>query len=607
MSYVLGISCYYHDSAAALIKDGHILCAVQEERFTRKKHDASFPIRSIEFLLNNLNLSLNDISAIVYYEKPFITFERLIETHLNAAPLGFKSFLASVPIWLKEKLFLERDITSKLKSLKGRIPSIKYSEHHLSHAASAFYPSPFDQAAVLCVDGVGEWATTSGWIGEGRELKPLWEIHFPHSLGLLYSSITAYLGFKVNSGEYKVMGLAPYGVPRYTELMLQELIELHEDGSYSLNMKYFAYDRKLRMFNSSLELLLGQKAREPEAKLEQFHMDVAASLQETLETALIHLVKSLHHQTGLKKLCLAGGVALNCVANSKLFHTTGFEQIWVQPSAGDAGGALGAALAYSHLELGVDREVTEMDSQHGSYLGPSFSNEEIEDYLTSQGLPFEKLDEEKMIEKTCELLENRKIIGWFQGRMEFGPRALGHRSIIADARIHDLQRTMNLKVKFRESFRPFAPIVLKEDAKSIFDFEYESPYMLFVAPVREELRVNENQSHKFGIERLNLVRSIYPAITHVDYSARLQTVCEKRNKILFKLLNSFKKRNSSSVLVNTSFNVRGEPIVCTPEDAYRCFRRTEIDVLVLGNYLISKDMKLPEMKDHEWRDEFELD
>ncbi|HLW56487.1 MAG TPA: carbamoyltransferase [Bacteriovoracaceae bacterium] len=607
MSYVLGISCYYHDSAAVLIKDGHILRAVQEERFTRKKHDASFPIRSIEFLVNSFNLSLKDISAVVYYEKPFITFERLIETHLNAAPLGFKPFLASVPIWLKEKLFLERDITSKLKSLKGSVPPIKYSEHHLSHAASAFYPSPFDKAAVLCVDGVGEWATTSGWIGEGKNLRPLWEIHFPHSLGLLYSSITAYLGFKVNSGEYKVMGLAPYGVPRFKELMLKELIELHEDGSYSLNMKYFAYDRKLRMFNSSLERLLGQKAREPEAKLEQFHMDVAASLQETLETALIHLVKSLHHQTGLRKLCLAGGVALNCVANSKLFHTTGFEQIWVQPSAGDAGGALGAALAYTHLELEVEREVSDMDSQKGSYLGPAFSNEEIEEFLTSQGLPFEKLDEEQMIERTCELLEDKKIIGWFQGSMEFGPRALGHRSIIADARIHDLQRTMNLKVKYRESFRPFAPIVLKEDAKSIFDFEHESPYMLFVAPVREELRVNEDEPHKFGIERLNLVRSIYPAITHVDYSARLQTVCEKRNAILFKLLNTFKKRNSSSVLVNTSFNVRGEPIVCTPEDAYRCFRRTEIDVLVLGNYLISKDMKLPEMKDHEWRNEFELD
>lgn len=607
MSYVLGVSCYYHDSAAVLLQDGKILGAVQEERFTRKKHDASFPIHSIKYLLEEFKISLSDISALVYYEKPFITFERLIETHLNAAPWGFKPFLASIPLWIKEKLFLERSIIKELKCLEGEIPPIKYSEHHLSHAASAFYPSPFKEAAVLCIDGVGEWATTSAWLGNGKELRPLWEIHFPHSLGLFYSALTAYLGFKVNSGEYKVMGLAPYGVPRFKEIMLKELLHLHDDGSYSLNMKYFAYDRKLRMFNKRLEDLLGRKAREREGALDQFHMDVASSLQETLETALIHMVSALHRQTGHKKLCLSGGVALNCVANSKLFTSTGFEEIWVQPSAGDAGGALGGALAYVHLDQKIEREINSHDNQQGSYLGPSYSEEEIEGFLLSERIPFEKYQQNKLLEKTCELLEEKKIIGWFQDRMEFGPRALGHRSIIADARIPDLQKTMNLKVKFRESFRPFAPIVLKEEAPLIFDFKYESPYMLFVAEVKENLRYPVKQEDSFGIDQLNQVRSPYPAITHVDYSARLQTVSPESNGRVYDLLNSFYQRNGTSVLVNTSFNVRGEPIVCTPQDAYRCFRRTEIDVLILGNFIIRKDMPLPEFVDSKWGNEFELD
>lgn len=608
-SYILGISCYYHDSAAALIQGGEILAAVQEERFTRKKHDPAFPVESIKYLLHEYQLELKDLEAVVYYEKPFITFERLIETHLNAAPLGLGSFLASMPVWLKEKLFLERDIKKKLKGLGQNIPPIKYSEHHLSHASSAFYPSPFKKAAVLCVDGVGEWATTSAWIGEDQKLSPLWEIHFPHSLGLFYSALTSYLGFKVNSGEYKVMGLAPYGRQRFSELMLKELIELHPDGSYSLNMDYFAYDKKLRMFNSKLEKLLGRPARKPETELDQFHMDVAASLQMVLEEALLHVVKNLYQRTGLENLCLAGGVALNCVANTKLYKDTGFKQIWIQPSAGDAGGALGAALAFSHLDKKYPRRIRPEDSQKGSYLGPLFTDEEIEAFLAKNSIPFRKLGDAELIEQTCLYLEDKKIIGWFQGRMEFGPRALGHRSIIGDARVVDLQKTMNLKIKYRESFRPFAPIVLEEDCSDIFDFKNASPYMLFVAPVKEKYRVamTETEKKMFGIDKLNVPRSTWPAITHVDYSARLQTVDKERSPVLYALLKKFKERNNSSVLVNTSFNVRGEPIVCSPEDAYRCFRRTEIDVLILGKFIVTKDMKLPQMKDTNWREEFELD
>jgi carbamoyltransferase len=607
-TYVLGISCYYHDSAAALIKDGEILGAAQEERFSRKRHDAEFPSRSIAYLLKEAGLSISEVSAVVYYEKPFVTFERLIETHLAYAPFGIAPFMAAIPLWLKKKLFLEKDIERQLKALGDKIPPLKYSEHHLSHAASAYYPSPFEEAAILCVDGVGEWATTSAWVGEDERITPLWEIHFPHSLGLLYSTLTGYLGFKVNSGEYKVMGLAPYGVPRFAELMLKELITLHDDGGYSLNMNYFAYGHKLKMFSSKLEELLGRKARTPETKLDEFHMDVAASLQVTLETVLIHVTKHLHQLTGKKQLCLAGGVALNCVANSKLLQESGFEKIWVQPAAGDAGGSLGAALAYWHLGLHQKRLCDPFDSQRGSYLGPSFSNEDIQSYLKKENIPYIALNDEELIQKTCEYLERGMVIGWFQDRMEFGPRALGHRSIIGDARVLDLQKTLNLKIKFRESFRPLAPMVLEDEAKEIFDFNHESPYMLFVAPLKEFHRkamCHEEQS-KFGIEKLNVIRSSYPAITHVDYSARLQTVSPSRSPILHQLLKTFKERNSTSVLVNTSFNVRGEPIVCTPEDAYRCFRRTEMDILILGNQVISKENQ-PAFADKNWGEEFELD
>lgn len=606
--YILGLSCYYHDSAATLLRDGEIVGAVHEERFSRIKHDAAFPMESIRYLLKLESIELSDIEAVVYYEKPFVTFERLLETHLNYAPFGFVPFLKSIPIWLKQKLFLEADLKKNLKKFGEVIPPIKYSEHHLSHAASAFYPSPFKDSAILCVDGVGEWATTSGWIGNEAEIKPIWEVHFPHSLGLFYSAITAYLGFKVNSGEYKVMGLAPYGEPIYAERILQEMIHLHQDGSYSLNMEYFEYGHKLKMFSPKMESFFGREARTAETNLDSFHMNVAASLQVALEKALIHLVTHFQKQTQLDNLCLAGGVALNCVANSKLLKETGFKNIWIQPSAGDAGGSLGAALAYWHLALKQERKVHVDDAQKGSYLGPEFSEVEIESFLMTNKVPFQKLKESELLNETCRHLEEQKIIGWFQGRMEFGPRALGHRSIIGDARVLDLQKTMNLKIKFRESFRPFAPIVLEEDAQDIFDFPKASPYMLFVAPIRKDycLEMKEEDQRKFGIDKLNVVRSKYPAITHVDYSARLQTVSQNRSPLLHQLLTQFKQRNEKGILVNTSFNVRGEPIVCTPQDAYRCFRRTEIDVLIIGPYVITKD-NLPAFNDTDWRSEFELD
>ncbi len=609
-TYILGISCYYHDSAAALLEDGVVVGAVQEERFTRKKHDASFPARSIAYLLRERGITFRDVRAVVYYEKPFLTFERLIETHLEASPFGFRAFLASMPTWIKEKLFLERILKRELAQLDaGPVPPLKFSEHHLSHASSAFFPSPFEEAAVLCADGVGEWATTSAWSGHGAKLTPLWEIHFPHSLGLFYSTLTAYLGFKVNSGEYKVMGLAPYGNPRFADLMLDNLLVLNPDGSFSLNLRYFAYTRELQMYSQKLEDLFGRPARRSEELLEQFHMDVAASLQLVLERALVALAKELRRQTSATRLCLAGGVALNCVANSKLLRECGFEELWIQPSAGDAGGALGAALAYYHLAEHGERKVFSLDAQKGSYLGPHFLEVEIEEFLKGNKIPYQKLSREEMLLETSRFLEEGKIIGWFQGRMEFGPRALGHRSILADARGTELQKTLNLKIKYRESFRPFAPVVLDDDAPAVFDFDHKSPYMLFVASVRPHLRVplTHADSEKFGIEKLNVVRSAYPAITHVDYSARLQTVSKERNPILAELLEVFRKRTNSSVLVNTSFNVRGEPIVCTPEDAYRCFRRTEIDVLVMENFIVMKGPSLPKIEEADWRKEFELD
>ncbi|MES2525733.1 MAG: carbamoyltransferase [Bdellovibrionota bacterium] len=606
---ILGISCYYHDSAAALIRNGEILGAVQEERFSRKKHDSAFPVESIRWLLKENQISLRDLTAIVYYEKPFITFERILETHLNYAPMGFSSFLKSVPLWIKEKLFLEKDIIKKLKSIEDtQFPAITWSEHHLSHAAGAFYPSPFSDATILCVDGVGEWATTSAWTGSGKEIHPLWEIHFPHSLGLFYSAITAYLGFKVNSGEYKVMGLAPYGNPVYTDLMLKELITLLPDGSYSLNMDYFEYGHKMKMSGEKLESLLGRPMRKPETLMDQFHMDVAASLQKTLEASLLHVTTHLQKKTKKKNLCLSGGVALNCVANSKILKESGFETVWIQPAAGDAGSALGAALAYYHLHSGKERIVSADDSQKGSLLGPSFTNDDVALYLKENKIPFKKLEDTDLLDYTCKEIESGKIIGWFQGRMEYGPRALGSRSIIADARSPDLQKTMNLKIKFRESFRPFAPLVLEEDTENLFNWKHPSPYMLFVADVKDSHRkaMTSTEEKLFGIDKLNVIRSTWPAITHVDYSARLQTVSAGRQPKLYSLLSHFKKRTGHSILVNTSFNVRGEPIVMTPEDAYRCFRRTEIDILILENIVIEKK-DLPEFKDSDWREVFELD
>lgn len=608
-NFILGISCYYHDSAAALIRDGEIVGAAQEERFTRKKHDAAFPSNSVRWLLKENNLTLKDIRSVVYYEKPFITFERILETHLNYAPFGFKTFLKSMPLWIKEKLFLEKDIQKKLKLLSDdATPEISYSEHHLSHAAGAFYPSPFEDSVILCVDGVGEWATTSAWVGHGNAITPLWEIHFPHSLGLFYSAITAYLGFKVNSGEYKVMGLAPYGKAVYADVMLSELLILNDDGSYALNMDYFEYGHKMRMSGEKLEKLLGRPARTPETLMDDFHMNVAASLQLVLEKALLHVTTHLYKKTGKKNLCLSGGVALNCVANSKILTDSGFEKVWIQPAAGDAGSALGAALAYWHLHLKKERTVTESDSQKGSLLGPSYSESEIEIFLNEYKIPYRKYSDQELLEKTCDYITDGKIIGWFQGRMEYGPRALGSRSIIGDARIADLQKTMNMKIKFRESFRPFAPLVLEEDTEKVFQWKESSPYMLFVASVKEELRkkMTPEEERLFGIEKLNISRSEYPAITHVDYSARLQTVGRERHPRLHALLSQFKKKTGHSILVNTSFNVRGEPIVMTPEDAYRCFRRTEIDILVLENIILDKN-NLPEFKDSDWRNEFELD
>lgn len=594
--YVLGISCFFHDSAATLIRNGEIVGAVQEERFSRIKNDSAFPINSISYLLKEAGINLSELQAVVYYEKPFLTFERIIENHLNYAPFGFKLFSRSIPIWVKEKLFLEKLIKKSLRSIDKKASiSIKYSEHHLSHAASAFYPSPFEEAVIVCLDGVGEWATTSVWIGSGNEIKPHSEIHYPHSLGLLYSAITAYLGFKVNSGEYKVMGLAPYGKPTFADQMMGTLIELNEDGSYSLNMEYFSYGTDLKMFSRKLEKFFGQSARVQEGELNQFHMDVAASLQVVLERAILHLLKSLKGKINCESLCLAGGVALNCVANSKILKESHFKKIWIQPSAGDAGGSLGAALGYWHLGLCKPRTINIDDTLSGSYLGPSYSHEYIKSFLDNNKIPYLCLDQNLKNELVCVQLEAGKVIGWFQGRMEFGPRALGHRSILGDARVFDMQKRMNLKVKFRESFRPFAPIVLEEDTEAYFEFKQISPYMLFVAPIKEARRVSNNSDAAvFGIDKLNQIRSEFPAITHVDYSARLQTVSNKRSPSLYSLLKKFKERNSVSVLVNTSFNVRGEPIVCSPLDAYRCFVKTDIDVLVLEDFIIEKEgVELP--------------
>ena len=591
---ILGLSAFYHDSAAALVQQGEIVAAAQEERFTRIRHDAAFPAKAVEYCLRAGGLSPADIDAVVFYEKPFIKAERLLETYLGTAPSGLRSFVAAIPTWLTEKSNIARVIRREMgKTVKA---PVLFTEHHESHAASAFYPSPFERAAILTVDGVGEWATTTIGTGEGHRIRINEEIHFPHSLGLLYSAITYYTGFKVNSGEYKVMGLAPYGEPRYAPLIYQHLIDLHEDGSFWLNQEYFDYCTGLTMTNEKFNELFGGPPREPESKLTQKEMDLAASVQVVVEDAMMRLVRRAHASTGMDNLCLAGGVALNCVANGKILRNGPFKNLWIQPAAGDAGGALGAALMVWHQMLDKPRTTNGKDSMKGSWLGPEYSDAEIASYLDSVGAVSEKLSDADLAGRVAQLMAEEKVLGWFRGRMEFGPRALGARSIIGDARSPKMQAQMNLKIKFRESFRPFAPCVLHDHVSEYFDMEGESPYMLLVASVaRDKQRpVTSEQDQLWGIDKLNVARSSIPAVTHVDYSARIQTIDPERHGMFHCMMQRFYELTGCPVIVNTSFNVRGEPIVCTPEDAYRCFMFTHIDALVLGNRLLLKE-KQPEM------------
>ncbi len=592
--YILGISAFYHDSAACLINSDKILAAAQEERFTRKKHDPNFPIESIKYCLDAANITLDEVDNIVFYEKPFIKFERILETHLAFAPFGIRSFIQSMPIWLKEKLFQKKLIFNKLKSHDEKFDNedkIYFSDHHLSHAASAFFPSPFEESIILTADGVGEWATTTVAIGKGNNLEIKKEIHFPHSLGLLYSAFTYYTGFKVNSGEYKLMGLAPYGKPIYENKILNHLIDVKEDGSFRLNQKYFNYATGLTMTNNNFDSLFGQKARDAtKDNLTQFHMDIAASIQKVTEDIVIKITKSIKDEYKINNLCLAGGVALNCVANGKILKQKIFDNIWVQPAAGDAGGSLGAALALWHIEQKNPRKAMSGDDMQGSFLGPKYNQKEIEEELSNLGANFKILNEDDLIEQTAHDLSLGEAIGWFQGRMEFGPRALGARSILGDPRSSEMQKNLNLKIKFRESFRPFAPSILWEDLKEWFDIEVDSPYMLMVAKIKDNkiISMNKDQEKLFGTDKLNVKRSEIPAVTHVDYSARIQTVHKDTNKRYFKLLNKFKEKTNCPVLVNTSFNVRGEPIVNTPVDAFNCFMSNELDKLVIGNCYLEK-------------------
>ena len=610
---ILGLSAYYHDSAAALVKNGEIVAAAQEERFSRKKHDAGFPDSAIRYCLTEAGLSLADVDEVVFYDKPLIKFERLLETYLSYAPNGLRSFIAAMPIWLKEKLYLKSTLKTELSNLGGlkktELPDLLFSEHHQSHAASAFFPSPFDKAVVLCLDGVGEWATTTAWLGEGNTLKPLWELDFPHSLGLLYSAFTYYTGFKVNSGEYKLMGLAPYGEPTYVDLILDNLMDLKEDGTFRLDMQYFNYCTGLTMTNKKFDKLFGGPARQAEGELTQREMDIAASIQKVTEEVVLRLAKTAQQETGCRNLCLAGGVALNCVSNGELLRAEVFDEIWVQPAAGDAGGALGAALVAWHERHAGNREINGADKMKGSYLGPRYANDEIRKQLDASGAIYQELDDTALLPKLADILASEHVVGWFQGRMEFGPRALGGRSIIGDPRSTKMQSVMNLKIKYRESFRPFAPSVLAEDVSDYFLHDCPSPYMLMVAPITEAIRIpmTAEQESLFGIEKLNVPRSTLPAITHVDYSARIQTVHEKTNPRYHGLISSFKEKTGCGVLINTSFNVRGEPIVCTPEDAYRCFMRTEMDYLVVENFLMEKSQQPEIEKDDSWMSEFELD
>jgi carbamoyltransferase len=590
---VLGISAFYHDSAAALVEDGRIVAAAQEERFTRKKHDSSFPKNAIAYCLEEAGVELDELDHAVFYDKPFLKFERLLETYLTFAPRGFSSFRMAMPLWLKEKLFQKSLLKGELKKFAQSFDAnrLLFCEHHLSHAASAFYPSPFEDAAVLTMDGVGEWATTSAAMGSGKNLEVFQEIHFPHSLGLLYSAFTYYTGFKVNSGEYKVMGLAPYGEPKYKKLILDNLIDLKPDGSFRLDLSYFDYCTGLTMTNERFSALFGEPVRSPENLLTDFHMDIAASIQAVLDEVVLRLARGLATKTGSKNLCLAGGVALNCVANGKVLLDGAFENIWIQPAAGDAGGAIGAALAATHILKDQPRKTNGGDGMFGSFLGPSFSQAEIEQRLLTSGARFTVLSEDEMIAKTVAALADQQAVGWFQGRMEFGPRALGARSILGDPRAPSMQRNLNLKVKYRESFRPFAPSVLREDVSDWFELDSDSPYMLLVSGVRKDRcrSMTPDEIGLFGIDKLNIARSEIPAVTHVDYSARIQTVHANTNPLFHRLLTRFKEKTGCPVLVNTSFNVRGEPIVCTPEDAFRCFMGSELDLLVVGNCILKKD------------------
>lgn len=598
---ILGISAYYHDSAAALLVDGCILAAAQEERFTRKKHDAGFPHESVAFCLKEAGCDLDDIDLVVFYEKPFLRFERLIETYLHFAPRGFKSFSKAMPIWLGEKIFQKKIILDELAkfSRSKKKPKLIFSEHHFSHAASAFYPSPFEEALILTMDGVGEWTTTSAAIGRGSDIQIFKEIHFPHSLGLLYTAFTYHAGFKVNSGEYKLMGLAPYGAPKYASLIRDHLIDVKEDGSFRLDLSYFDYATGLKMTNDKFSDLFGLPSRNPESDLTQDHMDLAASIQCVLEEVVVKLVRSLVKETGLKNLCLAGGVALNCVANGKIVREKIVENLWIQPASGDAGGALGAAFAGYYFYKNQKRIVSEKrDAMQGSYLGPKFSQTEVESRLTVVGAHFHRLSDADLFQTCANTLDEGKALGWFQGRMEFGPRSLGARSILGDARSPTMQSVLNLKVKYRESFRPFAPAILRERVSEWFDLDQDSPYMLLVAPVtqKKQKSMTQEETSLFGIEKLKIPRSEIPAVTHVDYSARIQTVHSDTNPRFHRLLTEFERHSGCPVLVNTSFNIRGEPIVCTPEDAFRCFMGSEIEVLAIENCLLFKNEQNPDLK-----------
>ena len=613
---ILGISAFYHDSAAALVRDGEVLAAAQQERFSRKKHDAAFPAAAIRYCLDEAGLALAELDQIVFYDKPLIKFERLLETYLAYAPRGLRSFITAMPIWLKEKLLLKDLLKQELAKLGAvpvaQLPPLLFTQHHQSHAASAFFASPFERAAVLCLDGVGEWATTSAWLGEGNRLSPRWEIQFPHSLGLLYSAFTYFAGFKVNSGEYKLMGLAPYGEPRYVDLILEHLIALKDDGSFRMDMRYFNYANGLTMTSRAFERLFDGPPRTPESPVTQREMDLAASIQVVTEEVVLRLARSLHRELGVDRLCLAGGVALNCVANGRLQREGPFKALWIQPAAGDAGGALGAALSVWHEYLDQPRVSSAgmtTDRMQGAYLGPRFTNTQIQAFLDQAEIPYQRLDDETLMATLAELLDAGQIIGWFQGRMEFGPRALGGRSIIGDPRNPRMQSVMNLKIKYRESFRPFAPAVLAEQVGDWFEQTQPSPYMLIVAPVAASKRIamTEAEQGLFGIDKLNIARSEVPAITHVDYSARLQTVHRETNPRFHRLIEAFAERTGCPLLVNTSFNVRGEPIVGSPEDAYRCFMRTEMDALVLENCLLTKAEQPVQAEDLSWQRTFELD